>query len=123
MHPMAARILSALIVLVVVVYHGLRVVATQCSGAGCDAYIPLSLLLPVAALVLAAVAGSMAAYSARAAGDGWTAILAGCAVLGSIGPVLAAFVVRDNDVLVWLSTLFVLTVPVGVGLHTVRGTT
>jgi hypothetical protein len=69
---------------------------------------------------MAAVAGGMAAYSARGARDGWTAILAGCAVLGSIGPILAALLVRGNDVLVWLSTACVITVPVGVGLHTAR---
>jgi hypothetical protein len=105
-----------LVVAVVVVYHGLRIAASQCSGAGCDIYIPLSLLLPISALVLAAVTGGMAAYSARGS-RGWIAVLAACAVLGAIGPIVAGFLIQDNDVLVWLSTVLVLSVPVSVIAH------
>lgn len=119
MHRMAVRVLSALIVLIVIAYHGLRLAASQCAGTACDIYIPFSLLLPITALVLAAVTGGMAAYSARAERSAWVAILAVCAVLGSIGPVAAGFLIRDNDVLVWSATVLVLTVPVSVGLHAV----
>lgn len=116
---MATRVLSALIVLIVIAYHGLRLAASQCAGASCDIYIPFSLLLPITALVLAGVAGGMAAFSARAERGGWIGILAACAVLGSIGPVAAGFVLKDNDLLVWTSTVLILTVPAAVGLHTV----
>ncbi len=114
---MVTRILSAVIVLVVVVYHALRLMAAQCGGAACDVYIPLSLLLPITALVLAAVTGGIAANAARAEPGPWTAILAGCGVLGSIGPIATGLLIKDNDVLVWLSTILVLTVPLSVGAH------
>lgn len=106
-----------LIVLVVIVYHGLRLLASQCRGAACDTYIPFSLLLPSGALVLAGVTGGVAAYSAREEGGGWVAILACCAVLGALGPVVADFLVHDNDLLVWTSTVLILTVPIGVALQ------
>jgi hypothetical protein len=121
MHGMAVKVLAALIVVIVIAYHLLRLAASQCTGAACDLYIPFSLLLPITALALAAVTGGMAAYSARGDGGGWVAILAACAVLGSIGPIVAGFLVPDNDVLVWSSTVLVLSVPTSAGLHEVMG--
>ena len=112
---MAVRVLSLVIVVVVVVYHALRLVATQCTGGACDIYIPFSLLLPLTAMVLAGVAGAMAAYAARTAGSGWVVLLAACAVLGLAGPVITALVLKDNDVIVWVSTVLVLSVPISVG--------
>jgi hypothetical protein len=110
---MATRVLAIVIMAVVVVYHVLRVTASQCAGAGCDWYIPFSLLLPLAAIVLAAVTAGLAAYEARAR-RGWSALLALSGILATIGSILAAVVLSDNDTKVWVATVFVLTVPLTV---------
>lgn len=115
MRRMANRILGWVIVLIVIMYHGLRLLLVQCSGPSCDAYSPLTLLLPIAALVLAGVTGGMAAYQARAH-PRWTLVLTACTVLGAIGPIIAAFALTDNDTKIWVSTVLVLTVPVTVGM-------
>jgi len=116
---MATRILSIAIVAIVVAYHALRLMASSCSGAACDWYIPFSLLLPVAAIVLAAVTAGLAAYEMRAQ-RGWSVLLAFCGVLASVGTVLAAIVLSDNDTKVWLATAFVLSVPLAVFLSASR---
>ena len=112
---MVVRIMGWVIVLVVIAYHGLRLILTACAGPSCDAYSPLTLLLPIAALVLAGVTGAIAAYEARARRN-WSILLAGCAVLAFAGPIVAAFLLSDNDTKVWVSTVLVLTVPITVGL-------
>src|SRR5260221_13102706 len=94
---MAVRVLSLVIVVVVVVYHALRLVATQCTGGACEIYIPFSLLLPRTATVLAGVAGAMAAYAARTAGSGWVVLLAAGAVFGGVGPVVPALGPKGNE--------------------------
>ena len=116
---MAVRVLSIVIVVIVVVYHALRLAGSQCAGAACDWYIPFSLLLPIAALVLAGVTGALAASEARGRG-GWPILLASCAVLGAVGPVVVALVLKDNDLKVWTSTALVLTVPVTVAMAAAR---
>src|SRR2546429_9449481 len=112
---MAVRVLSLVIVVVVVVYHGLRLVATQCTGGACDIYIPFSLLLPLTAMVLAGVTGAIAAYAARTTGSGWVVLLAACAVLGVAGPVVTALVLKDNDLIVWVSTVLARSGPISAG--------
>ncbi len=115
---MASRVLAAVVVAVVVVYQVLRAMVSSCAGAACDWYIPFSLLLPVAALVLAAATGGIAAYHARAWRP-WGLVFAACAILGSVGPIVAAFALGDNDAKVWVSTVLVLTVPASIGIYAV----
>jgi hypothetical protein len=115
---MSLRVLFGVIVLIVALYQLQRLMASNCTGAACDAYIPLSLLLPVSALILAAVTGGIAAYRARATGPVWVAVLGACAAIGSVGPVAAAFFIKDNEVLVSVSTVLVLTVPVSALAYT-----
>jgi len=110
------QILSAVVVLVVVIYHALRLMASGCSGGGCDWYIPFSLFLPIIAILLAALTAAFAAYEARAQ-RGWSVLLGVCGVLASIGSILAALALSDNDAKVWVSTLLVLTVPVAVAVR------
>ena len=112
---MVVRVLGWLIVLVVIVYHGLRLILKTCSGPSSDAYSPLTLLLPIAALALAGATGAIAAYAARARRN-WSILLAACAVLAFAGPIVATLLLSDNDTKVWVSTVLVLTVPVTVGL-------
>jgi hypothetical protein len=115
---MTIRVLGWAIVLIVVAYHGLRLMLSACSGASCDAYSPLTLLLPVAGIVIAGVTGGLAAYEARRR-PVWAIVLAACGVLAFLGPIVAAVVLKDNDTKVWLSTVLVLTVPVVVGTSAV----
>jgi hypothetical protein len=112
---MAVRILGWAIVLIVIVYHGVRIILTSCTGPSCDNYSPLTLLLPIAALILAGVAGGIAAYEARGR-RGWPLVLGACAVAGSIGPIVLALTLKDNDVKVWVSTFLVLLVPITIGM-------
>ena len=110
------QILAAVIVAVVVTYHVLRLMASQCTGAGCDWYIPFSLFLPIIAILLAALTAGFAAGEARAQ-RAWCVLLGICGVLASVGSILAALALEDNDTKVWVSTVLVLTVPVTIGMR------
>jgi uncharacterized membrane protein HdeD (DUF308 family) len=93
-------------------YHVMRVIVAQCSGAACDAYIPLSLLLPLLVLASAVVTALLAIAHARADGT-WLIILVATAAVGVLGPVVSLIVLRDNpDAFVILSTVLVLLIPV-----------
>jgi hypothetical protein len=115
MRAVTTRILSLVIVLIVIAYHGLRLILSSCSGASCDAYSPLTLLLPIAGVVLAGITGGLAAYEARGRRP-WAVLFAVCGVLAFAGPIVLALVLKDNDTKVWVSTVLVLTVPAAVGL-------
>ena len=107
---MAARTLAVVIVAVVLIYHVLRAMASQCTGGGCDWYIPFSLFLPLIAIMLAVVTAALAAYAARAR-KAWSMVLGMAGVLASIGTILEAMLLSDNDTKVWVATAFVLCVP------------
>src|SRR5436305_10751736 len=108
---MAARTLAVVIVAVVLIYHVLRAMASQCTGGGCDWYIPFSLFLPLIAIMLAVVTAALAAYEARAR-KAWSMVLGTAGLLASIGTILEAMILSDNDTKVWIATAFVLVVPV-----------
>ena len=107
---MATRALAVVVVAVVLVYHVLRVMASQCTGGGCDWYITFSLFLPLIAILLAVLTAGFAAYEARAR-KGWSTALAISGILASIGTILEAMILSDNDTKVWVATVFVLAVP------------
>jgi hypothetical protein len=99
-------------------YHLMRAAATACTGAACDAYIPLSLLLPVLVLAGAVVTGLLAIASAwrRRA---WLIFLLLCAVAGIVGPLVALLVLKDSpDAFVVSSTVLVALVPVSALAYT-----
>ena len=110
---MATRAFAVVVVAIVLVYHVLRVMASQCAGGGCDWYIPFSLLLPIIAILVATGTAAFAAYAARAH-KVWSAVLGMSGILASIGTILGAMMLSDNDSKVWLGTVFVLTVPLSV---------
>jgi len=116
---MATRALAFVVVAVVLVYHVLRVMASQCTGGGCDWYIPFSLFLPIIAILLATGTAALAAYATRAQ-KVWSAVLGMSGILASIGTILGAMILSDNDSKVWLGTVFVLTVPLSVLLNAGR---
>jgi hypothetical protein len=108
------RVSAAAALLLLAAYHGLRVAAAQCAGLGCDWYIPVSLLLPIAILVAVAVAGLLAFPEARRAGAGaWAAGIAVATGLGVAGPPVALALLRDSpDALVPAATVLWLLGPV-----------
>lgn len=91
----AVRLLAAAVLVLVGVYFGLRVLATACTGAGCDVYVPISLLIPLLILVTVAITGIVAALRARAT-HSWFAGLLLSTVLGVVGPIVALLIFRDS---------------------------
>lgn len=89
------RILASVILVLIAPYFALRVAAAGCAGAACDAYIPLSLLLPLLVLGSVAVTGAVATVHAGP-GSRWFAALLVVTVLGVVGPVIALVVFRDS---------------------------
>lgn len=73
----------------------MRALATACTGAACDVYIPISVLLPLLIFTCAAVTAVLAITSARAS-HAWFAGLMISTVLAVAGPIVALLVFRDN---------------------------
>lgn len=104
----AVRVLAVAAVFLVAVYFAFRAIAASCTGAACDAYIPVSLLLPLAIWLVAAVAGVTATVRARSHHT-WFSVLVGAAVLGVAGPIVALAIFRDSpDAFVAGATVLVL---------------
>jgi hypothetical protein len=109
----AVRVAAIVTLLLLLAYHLMRVAATACTGSVCDAYIPLSLLLPLLVLIGAAVSGVLAIAAARR-DRAWLVVLILCTALGVIGPIIALVVLRDSpDAFVVSSTILVALAPVG----------
>jgi cell division protein FtsW (lipid II flippase) len=124
---MSAIRTSAICTLVLLAaYFALRAIAAQCSGPQCDTYfIFASLLLPLLILVVAGwtgiAAASVARKRTREAGDQavmrrhatWIYVLIACTLLGVLGPIVSAVILRDNpNLFVALATLLVSLVPI-----------
>jgi hypothetical protein len=111
--------LSAIITLVLLgVYHVTRVIAPRCNGSACDAYVPLSVLLPVLVLAAAACTSILAVSGARL-NRSWLSFLISTAALGVVGPLLIFTEMRDNPAaFIFLSTALVIAVPVNALLFT-----
>ncbi len=98
-------------------YHVMRLAARACTGTVCDAYIPLSLLLPLLVLFGAAVTGVMAMAAARH-DRSWLVALSICSAVGVVGPVVALIVWRDSpDAFGVSSSVLVLLPPAGALLY------
>src|SRR3954463_14370820 len=121
----SVRILAILTLILLVAFYGLRALAGQCTGADCEGYIPFSLLLPIAALVLAAVTGFLASGVARQRRQGgWLAALAVCTLLSVAGPIISAFVFRDSpDLFVPVATALILLAPLAALAYSFTGNT
>ena len=114
------RIVASVTVVLIALYFALRSAAAGCSGAGCDAYIPFSLLLPLLILVSVAVTGVVAAAHARP-GSRWFATLLSATVAGVVGPVIALVVFRDSpDRFVPIATALELVVVLAALAYSVR---
>jgi hypothetical protein len=100
-------------------YYVLRTLGAQCSGSACDTYFtPLSVLLPILILIMAAVTGLSSIAAARQ--GAWFGLLSVCTLLGILGPVVSAVVWRDHpNTFVLVATLFVLLVPLSALIYSV----
>ena len=97
---------------VLALFWALRLAAAGCAGSGCDLYIPFSLLLPVLALLAAALTGVLGLVRTRGRRPWFSAFAAGLALSGG-GPILALIVFRDRpDTLVPLATVLLAVEPV-----------
>lgn len=114
------RVLALATIALLVVYHALRLAASACSGAACDVYIPLSLLVPALVWIGAGVTGVSATVSARSE-KRWPALLLLCAAASVIGPIAALVILRDSpDAFVVSSTVLLLAAPVSALFYSFR---
>jgi hypothetical protein len=96
----------------------MRLAATACTGSVCDAYIPLSLLLPVLVLAGAVASGGLAISAARRERT-WLLALSACTAIAVIGPTTAILFLRDSpDAFVVSSTILVALAPVSALAYT-----
>src|SRR5262245_39556931 len=119
----SVRILAILSFALVAAFYGLRALAAQCAGPECETYIPFSLLLPLAALVLAAITGYLAIGASRARRQGgWLALLIICTLVGVAGPFVSAVAFRDNpDLFVPATTVVILLAPLAALIYSFTG--
>ena len=120
-----SRALALLTLGLLAAYHVLRAIAAQCRGSQCDAYIGLTLVLPLVILVVVVATGLMAIAAARqreqevaerATKRGqitWLSFLSACTRVGVFGPIVSIALLRSNpDLLLPLATLLAALVPV-----------
>lgn len=101
----AVRLLAAAVLVLIAVYFVMRGLATACTGAACDAYIPISILIPLLVLITVAVTGVVATVNARAS-HSWFAGLLLSTVLAVLGPIVALLIFKDSpDAFVVAGTL------------------
>ena len=119
----SARIFAVITFVLLIAYYALRALAAQCAGPECETYIPFSLLLPLSALVLAAVTGYLAIGASRARRQaGWLALLIICTILSVAGPIASAFIFRDSpDLFVPVATMLILIAPLAALIHSFTG--
>jgi hypothetical protein len=119
----SVRILAILTFALIAAFYGLRALAGQCVGGECEAYIPFSLLLPLAALVLAAITGFRAIGAARARRQiSWLALLIICTTVSVAGPIASAVVFRDSpDLFVPVATALILFAPLAALIYGFTG--
>ena len=119
-----AFLLPLITIALLAIYHVLRALASGCTGSGCEWFIPVSLLLPLAILVTAALTGLRAFNRASTRNDqrGWAVGLAAVTVLGVLGPLLALFALRDKpDTFVAVGSVLTALVPLTALAYAVAG--
>ena len=105
------RWLAGAVIVLLAAYFVMRALATACTGGGCDAYIPVSLLLPLLVFGTAAATGLTASVAAR--GSAWFVWLVISTILAVGGPLVALLVLKDSpDAFVATGTVLELQVAV-----------
>lgn len=104
--------LALITLALLVLYHGMRLLAATCNGSGCDWFIPFSLLLPLAIFIMVGVTGLDAIAHSRASAASRRPLVGALAAIGFLGPIVVLFVFRDRpDAFVWTSTLLISLLP------------
>jgi hypothetical protein len=119
----SVRIFAIITFALVAAFYGLLALARQCVGGECETYIPFTLLLPLAALVLAAITGYLAIGVSRARRQGgWLALLIICTIVSVTGPITSAVIFRDNpDLFVPVATVLILFAPLAALIDSFTG--
>ncbi len=119
----SVRILAILTFVLVAAFYGLRALAGQCVGGECETYIPFSLLLPLVALILAAITSYLAIGASRARRQiGWLVALIVCTILSVAGPIASAFIFRDSpDLFVPVATALIVMGPLAALIYSFTG--
>ncbi len=106
------RALAFLTIAVLLVYHLVRLASADCSGPGCEWFIPLSIYLPLTGFALAVITG-VCGIQATGPRSIWRAILAVALVISVIGPFAAVIQLRNSpDLVVPIATVLLLVAPV-----------
>ncbi|HYM97040.1 MAG TPA: hypothetical protein VET26_07060 [Candidatus Sulfotelmatobacter sp.] len=117
----AIRVYSVVAIVLLAVYHALRLAAAGCSGAQCDYFIPVSLAAPAAVLVVAGISGWMATQDARLRHSAWLGPLAVATLLSVLGPPAVVALFRDQpDAVVAGGTVLLLLAPVAALAYSFR---
>lgn len=106
-----------------ILYYILRLLASSCSGAGCDWFIPFSLLVPLLVLVLVAITGVQAVLRSwkRPQDRPWTLLLVALTVVGIVGPIVALALFRDSpDRFVPTATALLILLPIVALIYSFR---
>jgi hypothetical protein len=121
----SVRILAIITFVLLIAFYVLRALAAQCSGPDCETYIPFSLLLPLAAVVLAAFTGVLAIGASNTRRQiGWLAALIICTILSVAGPIASAVVFRDSpDLFVPVATALIVLAPLAALVYSFMGNT
>ena len=119
----SVRSLAIITLFLLIAYYILRALAVQCSGPECETFIPFSLLLPLAALALAAVTGYVAIGASRARRQGgWLVTLIICTILSVAGPIVSAVVFRERpDLFVPVATALIALAPLAALIYSFTG--
>ena len=106
------RVMAVITLVLLGFYHVLRLLASGCSGARCDAYVLPSVLVPLLILLAVAVTTGLGLWASRR-DHSWFSGLALVGCLGVFGPLLALVLLRDHpDAVVVVATLLFALVPV-----------
>ncbi len=106
------RALAFLTIGVLLIYQLVHLASEDCSGPGCEWFIPFSIYLPLTAFALAVITG-VRGIQATAPRSPLRAILAVALVISVIGPFAAVILLRNSpDLVVPIATVLVLVAPV-----------
>jgi hypothetical protein len=119
----SVRILAIITFVLLVAFYAVRALAGACVGPECETFIPFSLLLPLAALVLAAITGFLAIGASNARRQaGWLVALIICTIVSVVGPIASAFIFRDSpDLFVPVATALIVLAPLAALIYSFTG--
>ncbi len=106
------RALALMTMGVLLVYHLVRLGSVDCSGPGCEWFIPISIYLPLTAFALALITG-VCAFLVTRPRSLWRAVLTVAIATSAIGPLGAVVMLRNTpDLVVPVATVLLLAAPV-----------